>query len=199
MTMNILIIINLVLIILVIVLLIVRQPAKKNSYAAIEDLELIEFQQNMHNLIDELNKVSDSKIKEMDTKTGEMNNVLKAVDSKMRELKYVIERNRYMREADFKTEISQPVKETAPEMVKDILLKRPSVPLVAIENDTQVKPWKFTINETDSPVSGDSDDKEDKYDYVSKLADSGMAVSEISRVTGINAGEIELIRNIKKR
>lgn len=197
--MNILIIINAVLIVLVIVLLAVRQPAKKDSYAAIEDLELIEFQQNMHNLIDELNKVSDSKIKEMDAKIGEMNTVLKAVDSKMRELKYVIERNRYMREADFKTEVSQPVKEITQESQKELHFKRPLPSADVSENPLKGKSGKFTINETNDYESSAPAGGEDKYEYISKLADSGMAASEISRVTGINVGEIELIRNIKKR
>ena len=88
--MNILIAVNIALIIIVIILLVIRTPAKKDSYAAIEDLELIEFQQNMHNLIDELNKVSDSKINEIDAKISEISTVIKAVDSKMRELKYLI-------------------------------------------------------------------------------------------------------------
>lgn len=197
--MTILIATNIALIILVIILLVVRPSKKSSGQNALEDLELIEFQQNMHNLIDELNKVSESKLREMDLKMTEMNAVIKAVEAKIRELKYIIERNKYMREADLKTEIASPVPaaEFRPGAAQGIQGKNTVQP--AVLGVVPAGPAKFTINENDETPPEAASSGETRNDYVARLIDSGMALDEISKITGINRGEIELIRNIKKR
>ncbi len=195
--MTILIAINIALIILVLILLIVKASNKNGGQNSLEDLELIEFQQNMHNLIDELNKVSESKLREMDLKMAEMNAVVKAVESKIRELKYIIERNRYMREADFKTEMSLPVSAASagPDAAHTPQEKNVQQP----QADAAAGTAKFTINESFEAPSDSGSSGESRNDYVARLIDSGMAADEISKITGINRGEVELIKNIKRR
>ena len=197
-----LIILNVILIIIVIFIAVKNQGEKEKVFSTLEGIELIEFQQNLKQLIEELNNVTEIKIREMDEKKSETEKMLKEFDIKTKELRYLIERQQIMRKTDYKAEFSKGPSAVPEKPVQQNLpLDREKIREEA-ENSPK-KSARFVINEKEEkeePAASFSaaGKTKDKYSHISALLQNGMQVEEIAKVTGLTRGEIELIKNIKK-
>ncbi len=198
----ILIIFNIILILFLLFLIISRFNNKNSFFSNIESVELIEFQKGLKELIDELNKITNTGIKDLDNKKKEIDNSIVLIDSKIKELKYLIERNQIIRQSEYKKEISYGkidiIDETNNQnVIKDTLIKQ------KIDSKSLDKSQKKTNkDELKILVSQEKSDKLDdfnlKYSQIHNLIKNGVTIDEISKITGLTKGEIELIKNIKK-
>lgn len=198
---NLLIAMNVILIALVIILLAVKNTKQKNVMSSLEDIELIEFQQNLKDLINELHKLAETKIQEMDKKKNETEEIVAAAETKIKEMKYLIDRNQLIRKSEYKAAISAGA-------IPDTPLFADTAKKAADETARKAKPApaKFVMNEmpeenrkkSNAAAAAGSGRGMDKYDYINNLARNGMSTEEISKVTGMPRGEIELIKSIKK-
>ncbi|HDQ25806.1 MAG TPA: hypothetical protein ENN43_03555 [bacterium] len=200
MTIIILVILNIILI-AVILLMVLRGGKKSPLFSDLEDMELIEFQHNLRELIDELNRVSETGIKNMDIKKTETQEVLKQAEMKIKELKYLIERNRISRPAgaaeNTRGSVINPPAGAEENLFPPLARKNPPISNPVI-SDRKPAP-KFSINEKEPEPAGGAESKAgEKYGHINNLLKGGMDIAEIAKVTGMSRGEIELIRNIKK-
>jgi hypothetical protein len=201
--MSLLIILNIVLMLGVIILFFTRKHGKKNVFSSLEDIELIEFQQNLKDLIDQLHKVAETKVKEMEIKKKEIEDTIVMSDAKINELKYLIERNQLIRKSEYKAAIAAgPLPE---EVVFPEFKKKPVED--ASRKARQAPPARFVMNEMfsdsaenagEQPAETENNKGKNKYEHINSLIKNGLSVDEISKVTGLSRGEIELIRNIKR-
>lgn len=192
-----LVVMNVLLLALVVYLFFIKNRGARTG-TAVDDMELIEFQQNLKELINELNSTADTKIKEMESKKNESIETVKLLDQKIKELKYLIERNQLMRTSDYRVEVA--LKNQDPRPVNE----EPEIPgiVAPAQPAKQPKPPKKTNAKFVMKEPAFEPEKtpktQDKYSHISALLASGMSVAEISKITGLPKGEIELIRNIKK-
>jgi len=102
-----------------------------------------------------------------------------------------MERARLQRTAEYKSEISvqqEPVPLEIPVKHEPVTAPAPKQPAI------------FEIREEPSkPKPAAKPQVKEKYDRVGKLLENGMESQEIASVTGMSMGEIELIKNLKKR
>ncbi len=174
-----------------------NQPAAKSDLSSeLEGFDLIEFQQNLKNLIEELNSSASSSIKNMEASRARLDELLKAADVKTNELKYLLERNQLRRQAEYKSAINDKLENTPePEQIEEPLLFKN-------QEENSLKP-KFMINTIEETVeaaeiSSAKQTGSDRYQHINSLINNGLSVDEIAKVTGLSRGEIELIRNLKK-
>jgi hypothetical protein len=191
-------VLNIALIMVVVILLLSRRAGGKNVLSNLEDIELIEFQQNLKELVDELHRLAETKIRDMDLKKKETEDVLAEADAKIKEMKYLIERNQLIRRSEYKTAIAQGTE-------NDALFPEPRKrQQEEISKKTRPQPARFVMNE--APERGpdgiqalqDSGAGRDRYAHINNLINNGLSIEEVSKVTGMSRGEIELIKNIKK-
>ncbi|HRU40197.1 MAG TPA: hypothetical protein P5511_09985, partial [Candidatus Goldiibacteriota bacterium] len=157
---------------------------------------------NLRELIERLHKVSEGEIREMEEKKKQIEEAVAAADTKIRELRYLIERNQLARKAEYKTAISiPPVQE---ELIPGIIKKTGQADAPA----KQISTGKFSIIDSQQLKHHDSAETENsekanmtpknRFDHIKMLVKNGMAIEDIAKVTGLSRGEIELIRNLKK-
>lgn len=189
-----LIILNIILMSAVVFILFKKPKAKSGVMSELEDIELIEFQHNMRQLVEEMEKTADSGVASMNSAKLELEKKLKESETVIKEIKYLMERNRLQRTAEYKTEITSPQEPTV--QIPALQEFKPHAEPVVIPR----QPAVFEIKEEPkSPKIALKTTVKDKYDRVGKLLDNGMAVQEIASVTGMSFGEIELIKNLKKQ
>jgi hypothetical protein len=193
-----LIVANLLLIAAVIYLALKQAKGAGSVFSSLEDIELIEFQQNLKELINELHKVSENEIAQLDARKKEICEAMAAADTKIKELRYLIDRNQLIRKSEYKSAISQgPVN---PEEVLFSEIRKPAEPV----KKPKPQPAKFIINDAPAENIEISEERPEenkgrtKYEHINSLIKNGLAVEEIAKVTGLSRGEIELIKNIKK-
>lgn len=190
---------DIILVILVVVLLFVKNKPGNTVFSSLEDIELIEFQQNLKGLIEQLHKMSENEIKDMETKKKEVEDAVASAEAKIKELKYLIDRNQLIRKSEYKSEIS-----AGPLQAENLLFAEMKKPQVQAEPARKkAVPAKFVINdlqeETKTAAAATDENKvKNKYDHINSLIKNGLAVEEIAKVTGLSRGEIELIKNIKR-
>jgi hypothetical protein len=180
-----LIVINIFLIVFVVILLPFLKNNKGNTKNNPDDnmngIELLEFQQNLKEMIEDFKNFSDDILKKIDDKEKELNKILNEADIKIKEIKYLIERVNLLREAEYKVELKKDVP-------IDEKNKKPTTEKVK-------KPIsKFVIDEK----SNEDIKVPDKYEKIKNLLQSGMSIAEIAKITGLSKGEIELVKNLKK-
>jgi hypothetical protein len=196
----ILIILNIALLAAVVILLINNRKLSVKSgkmFSDLEDIDLIEFQQNLKALIEELNKVAGTSIKNMEDKKVETEFAVKTADLRINEIKYLVERNQLQRQAEYKEVINEPVIKYEKSVVSDTTEEA---------NDDKDKTSKVIFTGMEEPddtqtPSVKADLKipaQDKYQHINALIKNGLSIQEIAKVTGLTRGEIELVRNIKK-
>ena len=167
-------------------------------YSNIENIDLIEFQKGLKELIEELKKISDTSIKNFEVKKKEIDENIILIDSKIKELKYLIERNQIVRQTEYKKEINKiEIKQEKDDNIefKNKLLNKKidSKDMQNIKN----KENNIKILIEDNKKDG-LDNQSLKYSQIYNLIKNGVSVEEISKITGMTKGEIELIKNIKK-
>lgn len=198
----ILIIINIILIAFLLFLIVSKNRNKNILFSNIENIELIEFQRGLKELIDELNKITNSGIKEFDAKKKEIDSNIILIDTKIKELKYLIERNQIIRQSEYKKEIAYGKTELKKETndsntTKDKLIKQNLNKKNIFDSSKKIDKNVLKIlideNKTDKP-----DDIHLKYSQIHNLINNGMPIEQISKITGLTKGEIQLIINIKK-
>lgn len=199
----ILIILNIILIIFILFLIISKNYNKNILFSNIENIELIEFQRGLKELIDELNKITNTGIKDLDAKKKEIDNSIILIDSKIKELKYLVERNQIIRQSEYKKEIAYGKTEFSDEInnsniINDKLIKQKfdKKNIIETQKKTDKNALKILIDENKT-------DKLDninlKFSQIHNLIKNGISIEEISKITGLTKGEIELIKNIKKQ
>lgn len=163
-------------------------------FSDLEDIDLIEFQQNLKALIEELNRVARTNIAGMEEKKAETELVIKSADIRISEIKYLLERNQLKRQAEYKGAINETVQQ--------------DMSGLSLEADAEVKVQQGLsrmiitgMEETyrESPSAEVKAPVKDKYQHINSLIKNGLSVEEIAKVTGLTRGEIELVRNIKKQ
>jgi len=192
---------NIVLIIIIILLLIAGKKPHSTVFSSLEDIELIEFQQNLKELIEQLHKVSENEINDMSSKKKEMEETIASAEAKIKELRYLVDRNQLIRKSEYKSAIA-----AGPLQHEDLMfmeIKNP--PPAEAAKKHKLMPAKFIMNE--APAAGDGVAAEEqaeesrpknKYEHINTLIRNGMAIEEIAKVTGLSRGEIELIKNIRR-
>ncbi len=191
---TILIIINVVLIIIVIILLTSQKEGKANNiFTKMEDFELLEFQDNLKSLITELNKVSSTSVRDMETKKYEVEKLLGEAEFKIREMKYLIERVQLLKKPSIKPEPQKNETGILKFAPKDIREEN-SIPNENINELSKKSNTKFIIDDTEVARNKEKY----KYDNIENLLKQGMPINEIAKITNLTIGEIELIRNLKK-
>jgi uncharacterized membrane protein len=192
-------ILNVMLIGVVLLVLSIKKnhPAAKSELSSeLEGFDLIEFQQNLKNLIEELNASATSSIKNMEVSRERLEELLKDADAKTNELKYLLERNHLRRQAEYKSAINEKHEKTfEPEQTEEPLLFK-----TREENAPRPKFMINTVEETveAAEISSAKQAGRDRYQHINSLITNGLTVDEIAKVTGLSRGEIELIRNLKK-
>ncbi len=184
--MNIILIINILLII--IVLFLILKKNKKEDNIVNEDMkgiELLEFQQNLKLMIEEFKNFSDEILKKIDEKNEQIKKSIKEADIKISEIKYLIERVNLMKQNENK--VNAIVENTS--LVNDNKIKKDTKKI------EKIKVSKFMINEKEN----EKINEKDKYENIKNLLENGLSVSEISKITGLSKGEIELIKNLKQQ
>jgi len=195
-------------VLIAVILFIALRKFSKGGFSSSEfdTSELIEFQHNLRQLIEELNRISETSIKEMNEMKESFDKTLAASEVKIREMKYLAERNRIMRQNEYKAEIygQSPAGAEIPRK-NEISFFEQKGRVKAVEEPGR-KASKFMINESvpekssekiRSGIQGENKPKS-KYEHIHSLILRGMPVDEISKVTGLSKGEIELIKNLKK-
>jgi len=183
-----LVILNVALIIAVIVILGSRKERReKNTAAELEELNLIEFQQNLKDLIEQLKAAGDLSVEKTALAKEKLETILSDAEKAAKELRYLIDRTRMMREAEYKTEMGKPAREIPKKNTK-----------IESEPAREKQPeTKFEMPEISEPVNTMARDGS-KSEWVQGLLKNGISPEEISVITGISRGEIELIKNLKK-
>ncbi|MCX8092792.1 MAG: DUF2802 domain-containing protein [Candidatus Goldbacteria bacterium] len=195
----ILIFLNIILIVIILYLLFFKLNNKNILFSNFEYIELLEFQKGLKELIDELNKIANTSINELNNKKKEIDDGLILIDSKIKELKYLIERNQVIRQTEYKKEIAygkpEAIEKTDIQDITNEVKKQKSDKKNILETKMNKNPLKILIDEK-------NDEKLDnftlKYSQIHNLLKNGMSIEEISKITGLTKGEIELIKNIKK-
>lgn len=196
-----LVILNVVLMALTIYLLYKNRRDTSRSdklFSDLEDIDLIEFQQNLKGLIEELNRVAKTNITGMEDKRTETELTIKSADVRINEIKYLMERNQLKRQAEYKGAINEPAEQKPAEhkAVKLSFEEEPGIKepqgisrmiITGMEERFETPP----AADTKAPVM-------DKYQHINNLIKNGLSVEEIAKVTGLTRGEIELVRNIKR-
>ena len=196
--MIVLIILNIILILIIFILFFIKKSNNNMFYSNIENIDLIEFQKGLKELIEELKKISDTSIKNFEVKKKEIDENIILIDSKIKELKYLIERNQIVRQTEYKKEINKiEIKQEKDDNIefKNKLLNKKidSKDMQNIKN----KEHNIKILIEDNKKDG-LDNQSLKYSQIYNLIKNGVSVEEISKITGMTKGEIELIKNIKK-
>jgi|DewCreStandDraft_4_1066084.scaffolds.fasta_scaffold00712_25 hypothetical protein len=196
--MIVLIILNIILILIIFILFFIKKSNNNMFYSNIENIDLIEFQKGLKELIEELKKISDTSIKNFEVKKKEIDENIILIDSKIKELKYLIERNQIVRQTEYKKEINKiEIKQEKDDNIefKNKLLNKKidSKDMQNIKN----KENNIKILIEDNKKDG-LDNQSLKYSQIYNLIKNGVSVEEISKITGMTKGEIELIKNIKK-
>jgi hypothetical protein len=195
-----LVIANIVLVLTVLLLLFIAKKPRNTVFSSLEDIELIEFQQNLKELIEQLHKVSENEINDMSLKKKEMEETIASAEAKIKELRYLVDRNQLIRKSEYKSAIA-----AGPLQHEDLLFMEIKKPQQAEPVKRQKPaPAKFSMN--DAPASdggeqaGQQEDNrpKNKYEHINTLIRNGLAIEEIAKVTGLSRGEIELIKNIKR-
>lgn len=162
-------------------------------FSDLEDMDLIEFQQNLKALIDELSRVAKTNVASMEEKKAETEIVIKSADVRISEIKYLLERNQLKRQAEYKEAINAPAEQT-----------QINLPYEEPVNSKEAHGMSRMIitgmedSQDQSPVTEVKAPAKDKYQHINSLIKNGLSVEEIAKVTGLTRGEIELVRNIKK-
>lgn len=195
-----LIVSNVILMAAVIVLIFIRKKPGNTVFSSLEDIELIEFQQNLKDLINQLHKVSENEISDMQSKKKEMEETIASAETRIKELKYLVDRNQLIRKSEYKSAIA-----AGPGQYEDLLFMEVKKPQPAdLVKKNKSAPVKFGLNEThpsetDSETVKQEDGRpKNKYEHINTLIKNGLAIEEIAKVTGLSRGEIELIKNLKK-
>ncbi len=187
----ILIILNIILLGAVVYLILTGQKSKTGVMSELEDIELLEFQHNMRQLVEEMEKSAEAGVTSINSAKTELDRKLKETESAIKEMKYLMERARLQRTAEYKSEISvqqEPGPLEIPVKHEPVTAPAPKQPAI------------FEIREEPSkPKPAAKPQVKEKYDRVGKLLENGMESQEIASVTGMSMGEIELIKNLKKR
>jgi hypothetical protein len=191
-------VLNVILIGVVIMLLSIRKapPQKKSELSSeLEGFDLIEFQQNLKNLIEELNSSAQSSIKDMENKKAQLEDTLRSADTRINELKYLLERNQLRRQAEYKSAINEEPAAGEETKDEDLFSFKPA-------EETVLQP-KFMLNTAEeareaAAINESKQSGREKYQHINSLIKSGISIEDIAKVTGLSRGEIELIRNIKK-
>ncbi len=196
----ILIILNIVLLLIILYFIISWNLNRINTSTDFGNTELMEFQKNLKELIEELNKTVDNKINDLSIKKKEIDNGIILIDSKIKELKYLTERNQIIKQSGYKNEITleKPViiKENNANNIKEKTInQKPLKKDGKFEKDADNNRIKIVIEEN---RNNEIDDLNLKYLQIHNLLKNGMSIEEISKITGLTKGEIELIKNIKK-
>jgi hypothetical protein len=163
-------------------------------FSDLEDIDLIEFQQNLKALIEELNRVARTNVAAMESKKAETELMIKSADVRISEIKYLIERNQLKRQAEYKGEINETIRQE-------------SAAITFEQGAAQKEPQGLSrmmitgMEETfpETPAAEAKAPAKDKYQHINGLIKNGLSVEEIAKVTGLTRGEIELVRNIKKQ
>jgi hypothetical protein len=195
-----LVVADIILMIAVILLLFIRSKSKNTVFSSLEDIELIEFQQNLKELIDQLHTVSENEIKDMSAKKREMEETIAAAETKIKELRYLVDRNQLIRKSEYKSAIA-----AGPPQNEDLMFMEVRKPPPQ-ENPRKHKapPAKFVMNDAPANDAGEpaaqpeENRPKNKYEHINTLIRNGLAIEEIAKVTGLSRGEIELIKNIKR-
>jgi hypothetical protein len=196
----ILIILNIILLIITLYFIISGYLKKNNILDTFENTELLEFQKNLKDLIDELNKTINDKINDLSIRKKEIDSSIVLIDSKIKELKYLTERNQIIKQSEYKKEIAyeKPVtiKENNANNIKEKLLTPKHIRKDGkFEKEQEYNKIKIVIDEN---KKNEIDDLNLKYSQIHNLINNGISIEEISKTTGLTKGEIELIKNIKK-
>lgn len=198
----ILIILNVILIIFLLFLIISRNRNKNILFSNMEEIDLIEFQRGLKELIDELNKITNTGINDWVAKKKEIDDSIMLIDSKINELKYLVERNQIIRHLEYKKEIPYGKTEFSDEINNTKIIKDKSIEqkfdkknIVETHKKTDKNILKILIDENKTEKL---DNINLKYSHIHNLLKNGISVEEISKITGLTKGEIELIKNIKK-
>jgi hypothetical protein len=193
-------VLNVILIGVVIILLSLKKPQadKKSALSSeLEGFDLIEFQQNLKNLIGELNSSASVSIKDIEVKKNQLEETMKYADARINELKYLLERNQLRRQAEFKAAINEePVHAPEDQDTGDLFAGKSA--------EERVLTPKFMLNTAEetieaAAISQAKQTGRDKYQHINSLIKNGISIEEIAKVTGLSRGEIELIRNLKKQ
>jgi len=188
-----LIILNFILILTVIIVLYTKNNIKGTTiFTRMEDFELLEFQDNLKSLIEELNKVTSTSVKEMENKKAEIDKLFIEIDSKIKELKYMIERVNLLKKPIIRQDFQKKEENLLNIEQKKVNYKTE----VKNENliDTNInKTSKFVIDENSSLLN----QNKLKYENIKKLLLQGMPINEIAKLSNLTIGEIELIKNLK--
>jgi hypothetical protein len=195
-----LILANIVLVITVVVLLFIGKKSGNTVFSSLEDIELIEFQQNLKELIEQLHKVSENEINDMSAKKKEMEETIASAEAKIKELRYLVDRNQLIRKSEYKSAIA-----AGPLQHEDLLFMEIKKPVQAEPaKKHKYMPAKFEMNEAPAD-EGEIEEQQkeenrpkNKYEHINTLIRNGLAIEEIAKVTGLSRGEIELIKNIKR-
>lgn len=165
----------------------------EKMFSDLEDMDLIEFQQNLKALIEELNRVTKTSITDMEEKKADVELIIKAADVRISEIKYLMERNKYKRQAEYKDAMTEPVADKSSVLPFENIIQSKEL------QDTQ-KLFITGMEETAELASLPDVQKpvKDKYQHISSLIKNGLSIEEIAKVTGFTKGEIELVRNIKR-
>ena len=182
--MNIILVIINIFLIIIILFLIFKKDKKENHIVNddMKGIELLEFQQNLKSMIEEFRNFSNEIIKKIEEKNETLNKLIREADIKISEIKYLIERINLLKKSENKLN-------TTVELQKEAGFKK------EIKKHEKNSSSKFIINdkETDNIIEND------KYNNIKNLLERGLSISEISRITGLSKGEIELIRNLKNQ
>ena len=163
-------------------------------FSDLEDIDLIEFQQNLKALIEELNRVARTNIAGMEEKKSETELVIKSADVRISEIKYLLERNQLKRQAEYKGAINE-----TPAQPQSGLSSEPEAQAREPQGLSRMIITGMEETFSEMPAEEAKAPAKDKYQHINGLIKNGLSVEEIAKVTGLTRGEIELVRNIKKQ
>lgn len=180
-----LIILN-ILLLLIILFLIFKKNNKQDNIINedMSGIELLEFQQNLKTMIDDFKKFSDEILKKIDEKNESIKKNIKEADIKISEMKYLMERINLLKQSDNK--------------INTVVENKSAIKAHKIKNEEpeyKKNVSKFIINEK----IAENISEKDKYNNIKNLLENGLSVTEISKITGLTIGEIELIKNLKNQ
>ncbi|MFP4465929.1 MAG: hypothetical protein ACLFP1_02655 [Candidatus Goldiibacteriota bacterium] len=192
-------VINIILIAAVIVLFFRIGKSGGHAFSDLEDVELLEFQENLKKLIDRMKETAEKGTADMRRGSIELEARIKEAEKNAKELKYLIERSRHIKSVERKKE-KAPADPAEKEETDSFDLRRrsagdrPGVKSAEPEKEPK-KTAKFEMDEEER--NGDAGGQ-DKFTRVSRLLDRGLGVDEIVSVTGYTRSEVALIKNLKK-
>ena len=188
-----LVVINIILIAAVVLLLAKQGRSKTYSFTELEDVELLEFQENLKKLIEQMKITAEKGAADMKASEKELKSGINEAEKAAKELKYLIERSRYIRSSNRRPE-NEILKDTEETEIKQ--KKKPAGDFGDFETPAK-KTARFEMNDGDE-AGAEKDDGSDKFGRVSRLLDRGLGVDEIVSVTGLARSEVMLIKNLKK-